>query len=321
MDVRSMECFLRVSEEGSISRAASRLRMSQPPLTVRLQALEREMGVKLLVRHGRGVDLTTAGRVLADRCRRLLTDMELVTEEVRGVGLGTHGKLTIAVGPSVAPSFLSQLLTGLGADVDLRLMHLGDTDVVEAVHARDAEAGLLHLQPAAPGATRHAAGRTRGLEVAVVAREPLIVIQREDFYDRPIPERIDLANIASDVMAVDESVGPGLAAHVTSILETLRDAPKPRHQAGTAIQLLSLVASGAGVAILPSQFASLQWPGLVGRPLLQHTTVETGVLWRPHEDAPVLNRFLRVAMATPEPDVLGPAHARPNRMASRRGRI
>ena len=62
MDLRTLRCFLTVAEEGSITRAASRLHMSQPPLSVRLQALERELDVALLVRHGRGVELTAAGR-------------------------------------------------------------------------------------------------------------------------------------------------------------------------------------------------------------------------------------------------------------------
>ena len=93
MDLRTLRCFLTVAEEGSITRAALRLHMSQPPLSVRLQALERELDVALLVRHGRGVELTAAGRVLAERARRLLSDADSTAEAVRSVGQGMRGHL------------------------------------------------------------------------------------------------------------------------------------------------------------------------------------------------------------------------------------
>src|SRR3977135_3542134 len=110
MDLRTMDCFLAVVEEGTITRAAIRLHMSQPPLTVRLKALEAELGVELLSRHGRGVEPTAAGRVFAERARRLLADASSTADAVRSVGHGIAGHLTIAVGSSVAPRLLAGLV-------------------------------------------------------------------------------------------------------------------------------------------------------------------------------------------------------------------
>ena len=115
MDLRTLRCFLTVAEEGSITRAALRLHMSQPPLSVRLQALERELDVALLVRNGRGVELTAAGRVLADRARRLLSDADSTAEAVRSVGQGMRGHLSVTVGATVAPSLLAGLLASMRA--------------------------------------------------------------------------------------------------------------------------------------------------------------------------------------------------------------
>jgi DNA-binding transcriptional LysR family regulator len=84
--------------------------MSQPPLSVRLKALEREVGVELLARHGRGVELTAAGRVLVERARRLLVDVDGTADAVRSVGRGVRGRLSLAVGSTVAPSLLAELL-------------------------------------------------------------------------------------------------------------------------------------------------------------------------------------------------------------------
>lgn len=312
MDLRGLECFLAVADEGSVSRAAASLHMTQPPLTVRLQALERELGVALLVRHGRGVDLTAAGRLLAERARRLLAEIGTTTEMVRAIGLGTRGKLTVAVGHTVSPRLLPHLTdsAALGPDVDLALTEVSDADVVERVHRRDAHAGLVHLGPVTPGRTRHVQGRARGLEVAVVAREPLVAVLPEG-HKNAGDERIDLAALDGNRVLIAESSGDGFAAHARAAWKGAPVGSGVRHEAGSVMHALALVEAGAGVTLLPAQYTSLVWKGLVARPLRQHTAVvETAVCWRPDEDSPVLRRFLRTALSTPEPDMLGPEHAR-----------
>jgi DNA-binding transcriptional LysR family regulator len=311
MNLRGLECFLRVAEEGSISRAATQLHMTQPPLTVRMQELERELGVPLLARQGRGVVLTAAGRLLADRTRRLFTELATTTEMVRAVGLGTRGRLTIAVGRTVAPRLLPHLTdaASLGLDVDLTLIEVTDADVVERVHRRDAHAGLIHVPPVAPGRGHHGAG-VQGLELAVVTRAPLIAVLPAAHPFAP-QERIDLSALDDDLVVLDAAVAEGLAAHVRAAWESARRWTATRHEAGSVTHALALVEAGIGVTLLPAEFSSLVWQGLVSRPLRQHTAVvETAVCWRPDEESPVLHRFLRTALSTPEPDVLTPEHAR-----------
>ena len=143
MDLRTLRCFLTVAEEGSITRAALRLHMSQPPLSVRLQALERELDVALLVRHGRGVELTAAGRVLAERARRLLSDADSTAEAVRSVGQGMRGHLSVTVGATVAPSLLAGLLASMRASAP-------DVEVTVA----DARATRCSTRSATPTPTR-----------------------------------------------------------------------------------------------------------------------------------------------------------------------
>lgn len=301
MDLRTLECFVAVADEGSVSRAASALHMTQPPLTVRLQNLERELGVDLVVRTGRGTELTAAGRELAARARRVLADVHDATETVRTVGLGTRGSLTVVAGRSTAPHLLARLIGdgALGTDVDTLLDTATDRDVIERVHRREAHAGILHLPPSAPGAVRHPRGRARGLEIAVVARDPLVAVVREGVGE----ERVDLdAGHAVRVALADEA-GEALAEHVAAVpvgaARVLR--------VGSVPQALAAVAAASdAVTLLPADHAAALWPGLVARPLRRHTgVVETGVCWRPDDDSPVLRRFLRAALSTPEPDVLG----------------
>lgn len=316
MDVRALECFLAVAREGSVSRAAVALRMTQPPLSVRLQSLERELGVLLLVRHGRGVELTAAGRLLADRGRRILSELAITVDEVRAVGEGTRGALTVAVGHTVSPRLLPRLGddAALGRDVDLRLLELSDGDVVERVHRREAHAGLLHLPPSAPDRSRHPLGSARGLELAVVSREQMVAVLPAG---HPVvaQERADLTLLDGARVGISPDAAEGFAAHARLAWDAVdHTGHRSRYEATSVFHALSLVEAGAGVALLPAQVTALLWPGLVARALLQHTPVlETAVLWRPDEDSPVLRRFLRAALSTPEPDVLGPPFSRPGR--------
>lgn len=315
MDLRDLECFLAVAEEGSISRAAAALHMTQPPLTVRLQALERELGTALLVRHGRGVTLTAAGRLLAERSRRHLADLAATSDMVRAVGSGTRGTLRVVVGHTVSPRLLPHL-TGsatLGPDVDLRLSEVTDVDVVERVHHREAHAGLLHLPPAVPGGTRHVHGRAQGLEVAVIAREPLVAVLPEG-HPAASDERVDLASLAGPRVVLADTAGEGFAAHTRAVWALVAGDGRTagaRHEAGSIMHALALVEAGVGITLLPAQYVGPAWKGLVARQLRRHTAVvETAALWRPDEDSPVMRRFLRSALSTPEPDVLGPEHGR-----------
>ncbi|MFD3503592.1 LysR family transcriptional regulator [Streptomyces sp. NPDC058676] len=323
MDLRALECFLAVADEGSVSRAAASLHMTQPPLTVRLQALERELGVALVVRHGRGVDLTAAGRVLAERARRMFAELNTTTEMVRTVGLGTRGRLGIAVGRTVSPRLLSHLLSSatLGPGVDFVLAEASDSDVVERVHRRDAHAGLLHLEPLEPGSagrTGSVRGRARGLEIAVVAREPLVAVLSAS-HPAAATERIDLAEVRDDRVVIAQRAGEGFTAHARVAWAGADAASGVRHEAGSVMHALALVEAGAGVTLLPAQYTTMMWEGLVTRPLRRHTAVlETAVCWRPDEDSPVMRRFLRAALATPEPDMLGPDHARDGRTTAHR---
>ena len=107
---------------------------------------------------------------------------------------------------------------------------------------------------------------------------------------------------------------PGLHEHVVAAWRSVDGDPDRVHEAGTTTTALALVQGGAGVAIMPRALAAVAWRGLVAVPLRQHRpAVETAVVWRPSATSPVLRRFLRLALSTPEPDVLGPERARRGR--------
>src|SRR4051812_17569214 len=116
MDLKQLRYFLAVAEERSVTRAAARLHLTQPPLSAQLARLEHELGVRLLLRHRRGVDLTDAGLALAVRARRLLAEVEATAEEVTSTGQGRSGRFTLAFVSAIAWSLLPPLLRRFRAD-------------------------------------------------------------------------------------------------------------------------------------------------------------------------------------------------------------
>lgn len=305
MDLRQLRYFLAVAEERSVTRAATRLHLTQPPLSAQLARLEHELGVELFVRHRRGVDLTEAGRHLVEHARRVLDDVDAAAAVVRG--LGRTGRLALAFVPALAWSVLPTLLrrfTEESPGVELRFLEAGTDAVAEHVRAGRAELGLVHLPPG--GA---AGGVGPDLDVAVVRREPLVaVLPRTD----DAPERVDLASLADrPFLAPAREVWGGLAAHLAGACRLSGFEPTLR-EVDLVQTAVALVGAGLGVSVLPASAELVCGPDAVTRPLTRHVpVVETGLLRRrTDEPTAAVRSFLRVALATPEPDVLGPAYAR-----------
>jgi DNA-binding transcriptional LysR family regulator len=317
MELRTLASFLVVAEEGSITRAARRLHMSQPPLTMRLKALEEELGVALFTRHGRGVELTAAGRVLVERARRVLVDVEGATEAVRAVGHGVTGRLTLAVARTVAPGLLATVLRDLRSeapDVTVEVRDVTEDVVLDRVSHAEADAGLVVLpprDPLAPETGPLATHGDRGLETAVVAREPLVVVLPHD-HPQVSRELANLAALSEEVLIAPARGGvPGTHEHVVAAWRAVDGSAQRIRESDSTTTTLALVAAGHGITVMPQSLAEVAWEGLVSLPLRQHRpAVETAIVWRRDATSPVLRRFLRLALATPEPDVLGPERAR-----------
>lgn len=99
MDVRALRYFQAVAECGSYSRGSELLRISQPAISRTIGKLEAELGATLLRRHGHGVTLTDAGRILLERSQAILRQLEQAKAEVRSGEAGPSGLISLAVPP------------------------------------------------------------------------------------------------------------------------------------------------------------------------------------------------------------------------------
>src|ERR1700755_3405906 len=131
MELRHLRYFVVVAEELHFRCAAERLHMSQPPLSQQIRALEDEIGVQLLLRNQRRVELTAAGAGFLVRAREILEAVEDAARQARRVQRGEVGRLAVGFVGSAMYSFVPELLQSFreqSPDIALRLQELGTSD-------------------------------------------------------------------------------------------------------------------------------------------------------------------------------------------------
>lgn len=110
VELKDMEAFLAVVEEGNISHAAARLETVQPALSRQMKRLESSLGVRLFERGSRGIRLTEAGRLLYSRAEKLLATVDATVREIAEIDGGVAGELRIGTIATSGALFLPELL-------------------------------------------------------------------------------------------------------------------------------------------------------------------------------------------------------------------
>src|ERR671910_1411094 len=181
-ELRLIRYWVAVAEEANITRAAERLHLSQPALSVAIKQLEGQRGVALLERGGRGVTVTASGALLAERGRELLALADAMVEEVRARDEAAVGRLRIGMSPTarygVGPALLAAAADGVPG-----VMLYPQEDTTGAL-LRDVRGGRLDL------AVLFCAGALDGVASRALADEPAVVHLRDD---HPLASRASVA--------------------------------------------------------------------------------------------------------------------------------
>ncbi|GIF24026.1 DNA-binding transcriptional LysR family regulator [Actinoplanes tereljensis] len=252
--------YLVVAEERHFGRAAARLNMAQPPLSQAIRRLESELGVELLHRTTRRVELTDAGRAYQTRVRAILADLDDAGHEARRVAAGAVGHLAIGCVGSVTYSLLPALSRHLavelpGVDFSFRGEMLAP-DQIEALRSGEIDLALLR-PPVADSSLSVIPLRRDRLVVALPAGHVLTKkrpLKIADLRDSPlIVHSADRRSVMYDL-----------------VLGLFREAgldPRIRHEVGETSTLITLVAGGLGVAVVPEPVTALALDGVAYRPL------------------------------------------------------
>lgn len=261
MDATLLRTFLETADAGSLSRAARRLELSQPSLTLQIQRLERHLGAELFTRHGRGVAMTGAGQALYPRARRLLEEMQAAEDAVRREGDEAVRLLRVGAIPTIAPYVLPEALRRLRArDATVRVELRED---YSATLARQLHEGMLDVAIAAlPYAFDGLDTEVLGVDALVVAVPAAHAAARAG--------RITLAQL-HDAPAITLDPAHCLGAQVDGFCSSRQVLPSVVCRSAQLATVLELVGAGVGVSIVPAIAAARHnTPSCAYVPLADH---------------------------------------------------
>jgi DNA-binding transcriptional LysR family regulator len=264
VELRHLRYFRAVADELHFGRAAERLHIAQPPLSQQIRQLERELGVTLLTRTTRSVELTAAGQSYLRNVVHILDAVDDAGEQARRVADGTEGRLVIGCVGSATYSLLPQLVRALrrtlpNVDLSVRGEMLAPAQLA-ALHSGEIDLGLLRPPVTDPD-----------IAVKVIRQDRLLVGLPAD---HPLTERpiIDIADLRDEDFISHAGRGRSRMANVlTELCAAAGFTPRIRHDVEETSTLVTLVAAGLGVAIVPEPTADLDIAGVCYRPLSQES--------------------------------------------------
>jgi DNA-binding transcriptional LysR family regulator len=285
MELRHLRYFVAVAEERHFGRAAARLRMAQPPLSRQIQALESELGFVLFERNRRQVELTPAGKTLLEHTRGIFEAVDLAVHEARRASQGESGRIVVAYPSTFAYSGLPELVRAYRAKfpgVELVLRELSPQQQLDALRDHRADVGFIRAPVDEPG-----------LSTELVRSEPLVAALPTG---HPLAGRtsIPLALLAKEPFVLfPRGRGPAYFDHLIGLCREAGFTPRIVQEA-PQLDIVSLVAAGLGVSILPSSIRKFRRSGIVLRPIVGGPRTELLVVWSARNRSAVLGEFLDV---------------------------
>jgi DNA-binding transcriptional LysR family regulator len=293
MEFRHLRYFLVLSEELHFGKAARRLAISQPPLSVNIRQLEESVGAKLFDRNSKEVRLTAAGRAFVPAARVLLEQAADASRHAREVGQGMIGVLRIGfVGSMLFRGFPSMIQRFQAANPRLRLLlrEMNSENQINELSQRQLDVGFVHTTRSETSFSRmlfssepfvcclpqgHPFARSRKLAVRRLDGEPLIMFSR--------------------------TASPDYFERVLSICTAAGVHPEVRHEARHWLSVVSMVAHGMGVALVPEALRRSAIPGAVFVPIdTQDVRSQAFCIWRDHDENAGLQAFLMEIRAVAE---------------------
>ena len=294
MEFRHLRYFLTLAEELHFGRAARRLSMSQPPLSLNIQQLEASVGAQLFTRSSKQVALTAAGLAFVPAARALLEQAGQAARLAHDVAQGMAGSLTIGFAGTMLYSGLPEILARFQAQhpkVRLMLKELSSSEqLIELTHDR-LDVGFVHTTRVPPELSQILVSSQAlvgclpvGHRLAAQASLSLQALQGEPF------------------AVVSRSVSPDYHERILSICTEAGFYPEIRYELRHWLSVVSLVSQGMGVALVPAVLGQSAMAGTAFVPLDRATMpYDTHCLWKTARDASALAAFVNAARMTRQP--------------------
>jgi DNA-binding transcriptional LysR family regulator len=291
MNLRQLRYFIVLAEELHFRRAAERLNITQSPLTLAIQELEREMGGRLFHRTQRRVSLTEAGAAFLIDARSILEKVQASLQATRGLLSGESGQLRLGLTPATALlPFLAHTIHGFRTahpDVRLTVKELSSAEQLKALHSRDLDACVIRMpvtrEPASVGS------------VKLVRDRLLVAMHRE----HPLRNRSELtiADLKDEsFIFYPGSSGAGICEWVSELCAKRSFAPRIAQEARDTSTILGLTAARLGIAIVPSGLCRIDMPDNLLIPLAdEDAATDIYLTFRAAEWNPKVSSLCRIA--------------------------
>jgi DNA-binding transcriptional LysR family regulator len=285
MELRMVRSFVAVAESLSFTKAAKTVFITQPAITMHVRELERELGVTLIDRNRRRVELTKIGTLFLAEARALLAQVERATRVVGQADRGEIGELRIAYVSSAALQVLPTLIARFRAtypNVRVALKNRHTTTQIDNLRQQQIDVGFLRLPFAQPDLT-----------IAAVHREPfVIVLPKKHRLARKQP--LSLKELAGEKFIVyGREHAPGFYDQIVSFCQKAGFIPHIFQETDEMHVTIALVAAGVGVSILPQSPVLVQSNGIVTKAMPKGTPhSETATVIRQDEQSRVVQNFI-----------------------------
>jgi DNA-binding transcriptional LysR family regulator len=307
MELRHLRYFIAVAEEKHVTRAAERLGIQQPPLSMQIRALEQELDVQLFRRKPRGVELTDAGAAFLDRARAILDQVDRAFATTRRTARGEQGRVVVGF-TSSAPfhPFVPRVIRAyreMSPLVSLVLEESGSGELVQGLNNEEIDAAFIRSPLADVVGLNVRPLLEEKMIVALPTGHPLAKGVRAERSSRNRSAPLPLAALAKETFILYKRPGgPGLYDTIITACRGAGFSPLVGQEAPRIISTLNLVAAGLGVSVVPESLRRLQMDGVVYRHLADNAQLTAPLILacRRGENAAAVQRFIDLVQSTAE---------------------
>ena len=289
IELRHLRYAVAVADAGHMTRAAEALGIQQPPLSQQIRALEDAVGSPLFRRLPRGMQLTDAGRVLTEKARQILRDVDLAIEAARRTARGEQGSLAIGFTSSATfhplVSAAVRALHEASPGITLKLEEGSTANLIDDLRADRLDAAFV----------RSPVERADGLVIAPILEEEMLIALPDRHPLAAAPAPLPLAALAQEVFILyRRPTGPGLYDSIIAACRNAGFSPRIGQEAPQLMSTLSLVAAGLGISLIPASMARLETNGIAYRHLLPSVglTAPLQLAYRAQAPSGALQRFI-----------------------------
>jgi DNA-binding transcriptional LysR family regulator len=294
-ELRHLRYFVAVAEELNFSRAAKRLHMAQPPLSVAIRQLEQELGTALFVRTTREVSLTDAGHLLLDGARRTLVEADRAVAAARRAGAGEVGQLSVAFSWSARFETLPAIGRAFRArhpDVTVLTQEMWNVSMIPALQTGAVDVAVALCPEPAPG-----------IADEPIRSEPVIALLTAN-HALADADAIPVDGLADDAFVLfPRAIAPRLYDAFVDVCRRAGFEPRIRTESLHTLWALGVDGDTPLVSLAPQAVANDLPEGIVAAPLAEPgATLETRLVWRADTASALVEAFRSVAGTVYDPD-------------------